>query len=246
MTLDAAIDAFARGFSATRSFTHPYEVHRVGPLVVMRDAPRRSGDTRNEEILVSGIPPDEAITLIRAYKASGYAVCAIDASGAPYDEIKAAYKASGYRFLRREPLFVRELASVGISTDIRIRRVNDLDSASAYRIVSGDRGLLPAHLGTDDAPVRLYNAVVDGHIAGWVRSVDAGGGARWVSNLQVREAYRRQHLGTALMNAMLSDDRRLGYAHSVLLASNAGSKLYPTLGYEQIGLLQLFVPTKGG
>ena len=38
--VDVAIAAFLRGFAFTHSFTHPYVAERVGPLWVMRDAPR--------------------------------------------------------------------------------------------------------------------------------------------------------------------------------------------------------------
>ena len=45
-----AIEVFVRGHSAGKSRTFPYEASRVGPLWVMRDAPRRnSRDYRKEE-----------------------------------------------------------------------------------------------------------------------------------------------------------------------------------------------------
>ena len=41
------------------------------------------------------------------------------------------------------------------------------------------------------------------------------------------------------------DDREAGSQANVLLASHAGAKLYPMVGYEQIGELMLFVPRRG-
>jgi hypothetical protein len=43
---------------------------------------------------------------------------------------------------------------------------------------------------------------------------------------------------------MLRDDRAAGASAGVLLASHTGAKLYPSVGYEQIGTLLLFTPRK--
>jgi hypothetical protein len=40
--MEFAIEVFVRGHSVGRSRTHPYEASRVGPLWVMRDAPRKN------------------------------------------------------------------------------------------------------------------------------------------------------------------------------------------------------------
>lgn len=239
-----AIEAFARGFALTRSFTHPYDVIRVGPLWVMRDAPRKSGDYRSEEILVHGLPPRAAVNLVQKYGPGRHAICAVEPEETDYEAQKLAYRECGYRLLRREPLFVRGLDEVPTQVDDRIRRVTTQGEADQVTKAAGGRQILPQHLGSDASPVRLYAAWVDGIPVGWVKSVVAGGGLRWVSNLYVAESHRRQRLASGLMYAMLRDDRRLGDLYSLLLASNAGSKLYPTLGYEQIALLQLYVPLK--
>jgi hypothetical protein len=53
-----AIEVFVRGHSATRSRTFPYEVSRVGPLWLMRDAPRRNPrDYRKEEWIAHEVDP---------------------------------------------------------------------------------------------------------------------------------------------------------------------------------------------
>jgi hypothetical protein len=40
--IEFAIEVFVRGHSAGRSRTFPYEVSRVGPVWLMRDAPRKN------------------------------------------------------------------------------------------------------------------------------------------------------------------------------------------------------------
>jgi predicted acetyltransferase len=57
-------------------------------------------------------------------------------------------------------------------------------------------------------------------------------------------AQRRRGIGTALLAKMLRDDRAHGARQSVLLASHAGALLYPHVGYEQIGMLLMFVRRK--
>lgn len=43
---------------------------------------------------------------------------------------------------------------------------------------------------------------------------------------------------------MLQDDHATGSTQAVLLASHTGAKLYPVVGYEQIGTLLLFTPRR--
>jgi hypothetical protein len=43
---------------------------------------------------------------------------------------------------------------------------------------------------------------------------------------------------------MLADDKARGAQANVLLASHAGAKLYPAVGYETIGKLLIFGPPR--
>ena len=76
---------------------------------------------------------------------------------------------------------------------------------------------------------------------GYVRSIPVGQDA-WTSNLHVHADVRRCGYGRALMSSLLWSDKEHGVASNVLLASTAGSKLYPHLGYQQIATLQMFCP----
>lgn len=42
-TLEHAVEVLVRGFSFTRSYTHPYLAERIGSCWIMRDGPRTSG-----------------------------------------------------------------------------------------------------------------------------------------------------------------------------------------------------------
>jgi len=245
MTLERAIDVFGNGFSYTRSFTHPYEYVRVGGLRVMRDTPRRSGDYRTQEIIPVGLSPVEADKAIRAYDPPRFALVAIDSMDSPLEEIKDEYKDLGYRLLRREPMMVRDLRGVQAKPGLfPVVRVQTAEQAIAISKASGGRQILERDIFGPDPTLRLYACFDGENPAGWVRSIRAEERASWVSNMYVVEDYRRRGLGSALMTAMMEDDLRHGLEWSVLLASNAGSQLYATLGYEQIGVDQLFVPDK--
>ncbi|HUG12458.1 MAG TPA: GNAT family N-acetyltransferase [Opitutaceae bacterium] len=60
--------------------------------------------------------------------------------------------------------------------------------------------------------------------------------------LFVARVFRGQRVGRTLMSTMLQDDLAHGVESSVLLASGDGARLYPHVGYERIGTLQLFIP----
>jgi hypothetical protein len=47
-----------------------------------------------------------------------------------------------------------------------------------------------------------------------------------------------------MLARMLRDDRSHGVKSSVLLSSHTGALLYPSVGYEQLGTLLIFAPTK--
>src|SRR5207244_7275352 len=97
-----------------------------------------------------------------------------------------------------------------------------------------------------NAPIRLYGAFDNETPVGWVRSVSTHSDCNWVSNLFVHPDYRRRGIGKSLMSAMLNEDASYGVEYSALLASQTGALLYPHLGYEQQGLLLVFVPPKDG
>ena len=127
--------------------------------------------------------------------------------------------------------------------DPRVRRVLSAEDSEAVARAAG-RKQVPDEFLTMDSEVRLYAAFENGEVQGFVRSNTVGPDA-WTSNMVVQPEHRRKGLGTALLRTMLAEDANFGVRNSVLLSTVLGSKLYPKVGYQQIGLLQLFVPKKG-
>jgi GNAT superfamily N-acetyltransferase len=242
--IEFAIEVFVRGHSAGRSRTFPYEVSRVGPLWLMRDAPRTNPrDYRKEEWIAHDVDPREADAIARQHTRGHFFVCAMIAQGQPEEPTRVAYKALGYRLLATEGFFVQQLKRIpSVSSPALIERVRTPDLAAQLGKITRTRPISDSLLG-EDAPFRQYVARDGEDIIGRVRSVDAVG-ATWCADMYVRPSHRRRGIGQALLSKMLRDDRALGSKCSVLTASHTGALLYPRVGYERIGTLFMFVPKK--
>jgi predicted N-acetyltransferase YhbS len=230
--------------------TYPYLAEQVGPLWVMRDAPRtRKGeDYRNEEWIAHGVDPTEVHKVVRKRTRGRYAICAIYGVKESSEAIRAGDKRLGYRLLTTEPFMLHRLAKIprfkpppGIS----IERVTSQEMADRLAKAARSRQILPEHL-VEHAPHRQYVALDDKRSPiGWLRSIVVDQcKATWCSNMHVQEKHRRRGIARAMMARMLKDDRDHGATTSVLLASHTGAMLYPVVGYEQIGELLLYSPTK--
>ena len=250
--IERALEVFVRGFSADKSRTHPYEHFRVGKLWVMRDAPRTSArDYRKEEWIAYCLPPAEVDRQVREQTRGRFFVCAIHRPDQDEDELRAQYRALGYRLLATEALFVHRLAHIPRASvrggkqagdAVTIEQMKTPKMAEQFGKATRTRPVAAEQL-KPDAPFRQYLAVEGEQLVGWVRSVDAGD-STWVSNLHVLPTHRRRGIGKALMARLLRDDAKRGAHRSVLLASHAGAMLYPHLGYERIGTLLIFAPKK--
>jgi GNAT superfamily N-acetyltransferase len=239
--IERAIEVFVQGFCYTRSFTHPYLAERVGPLWVMRDAPRKRGNYRGEEWVAHGVPPAEIDQIARQQTRGRFSICVICALDEPQEAARSGFKALGYRLLRTEPLMVHSLVQIPhFEAPARVERVLSEELAARLARAARSRQILPEHF-TADAKLRQYVALIDDELVGWVRSIVVGD-ATWCSNMYVHPDHRRRGIARALLSRMLQDDRAGGAQSAVLLASHTGAKLYPVVGYEQTGELLLFAP----
>lgn len=241
--MECAIETFVRGYSYTRSFTHPYVAERIGPVWVTRDAPRKRGDYRTEEWIAYGVPPEVVDLLARKHTRGRYAVCAIRSVQEPLAPLRDAYRALGYRLSTTEPFMVHPLLEIPkFEAPVAIERVVTAEVADRLTKAARARQMLPRHLKGDDT-LRQYVALDGGEPVGWVRSITVGD-ATWCSNMYVKPEYRRQGIARALLSRMLRVDRDAGARMAVLLASHTGALLYPGIGYELIGTVVRFVPRR--
>ena len=237
------LEAFVRGFSETRSLTHPYTVQEIQPSIwLLADAPRRSGPYRKSEVIAWNQEPETVMNALHNAGLGRVSLCVMTADKEQALIEKERYKKLGFRFARSEPLFVADLnvwsPPSGLRTDVV--RVISPDMAEKIKKAARSRQISPADLASPEPKVRLY-AAFDGETpVGWVRSVITHPGRAWVSNLYVCVEARGQGIGRSLMATMLADDIRHDIHESVLLASGAGARLYPHVGYTVQGILAIF------
>lgn len=241
ISVDRAVEVFVQGFSYTRSFTHPYLAERVGPLWVMRDAPRKRGAYRGEEWVARDVSPAEIDQIARQQTRGRFSICVICDLDGPQEPLRTQFKEHGYRLLRTEPFMVHPLVQIPqFEAPAQIERVLTEEVANRLARAARSRQILPEHF-SPAAPLRQYVAMIDDELVGWVRSI-AVGDATWCSNMYVAPPYRRRGIARAMLCRMLQDDQAGGARSAVLLASHAGAKLYPVVGYQEIGVLLLFAP----
>ena len=239
-----AIEVFVRGHSAGKSRTYPYQAACVGPLWVMRDAPRKNPrDYRKEEWIAHGTDAREVDAIARRHARGRFFVCVMIAEGEPEEPTRTAYKALGYRLLATEGLFVQRLRRIPRSQKpASIEWVRTPELAARLGKITRTRPIASDLLG-EQAPFRQYVAFDGEDIVGRVRSIDAAG-ATWCADMYVSPSHRRRGIGQALLCRMLRDDRARGSKCSVLTASHTGALLYPRVGYERIGTLFMYVPRR--
>jgi GNAT superfamily N-acetyltransferase len=245
MALERAIEVFVHGFAFTRSFTHPYLAEQIQPGVwVLRDAPRARSDYRGEEYVAASISAAALDALARRHTRGRFRICVMQSIAESDAPIRAAFRALGYRLMTTESLMLHRLASLGpVAGSYPVVRVTTEAQAQLLAQAAGSRQILPEHLAVDPAPMRQYMALDGGTPVGWVGSVVVGDCA-WCTSMFVVPSHRRRGIARALLIRMLADDKAMGAQANILLASHAGARLYPTVGYETIGKLLMFAPPK--
>ncbi|MCY4483937.1 MAG: GNAT family N-acetyltransferase [Spirochaetaceae bacterium] len=249
--LERAIEVFARGFSYVRSRTHPYEATPnavpgfpdAPPLWVLRDAERRRGNYRTEEWLSCNLPPAVVDAAARADTRGRFVICAIHPAGSSDQPLRDGFRALGYRLNTTEPLMMHPLRRIPrVAAPAEIGRVLTPEMADRLHQATHNRQIRPEDL-HPGARQRQYVAFVDDTVVGWVGSIVVNG-ATWCQNMFVVEQYRRRGIARAMLCRMLRDDRAHGAEMAVLTASHTGARLYPLVGYRQIGLLLAYTPKR--
>lgn len=236
--LDSAVAVFVQAFALGKSRTHPYVATRHGPLWVMRDGPRKHGDPRKVESVGIGLPPAQVQEILTCEGVGWHFHCDVVPLGSDLAERKRLYKAAGYRAMKTEWVFVHHLDQVpkfACRPSVRMVTTKEEFARVPWK---------PGHAWPWFGHGRQYVVHHPDRPVGVVRSVPVGPDA-WVSDLYVVEAFRRHGFGRALMARLLADDKAHGVRRSVLVASKAGAMLYPILGYELVGVLQVFCPGAG-
>jgi GNAT superfamily N-acetyltransferase len=245
VTIERASEVFVHGFAFTRSLTHPCVAEPVGPDVwVLRDAPQAHGAPRVEEYVAYGVPAAALAALARQHTHGRFRLCVIRTVRTSDDGIRADFPALGYRLMTTESFMLHRLNTITTAVEpFPVTQVTTLEQARLLWKTARSRRIMLERLMADPAPMRQYMALDNGTPVGWVSSVVVDD-CTWCTGMFVKPEYRRRGIARALLTRMLGDDKIAGAKASVLLASHAGSALYPQVGYEQIGALLMFVPPK--
>jgi GNAT superfamily N-acetyltransferase len=236
ISIPDAIEVFVHGFCHGKSRTYPYKATKVGNLWVMRDSPPRKKE-RKIEVISHGLTPQKTTQTIQDAELGWHFLCDIHAPDADFQAIRNQYKELGYRAISTEWLFAHDLQEIpGFESDPPTLLIQDQEALNQInQIAPQPQKLLP---GTRQ--FAIWDASQD---YGWVTSIPCGESA-WVSALYVHKEHRGKGFGRSLMIKLLQTDREHGVKQSVLLASSDGARLYPHLGYQQIGVLQMFCPIR--
>ena len=196
--MDFAIEVFVRGHSVGKSRTFLYEASRVGPLWVMRDAPRKNPrDYRKEEWIAHASTPVRWMPSPAATRAAGSS-CARWSAKASRRTDAIRLQGLGYRLIATEGFFVQRLTRIPKSpSPVAIERVHTPEMAARLGKATRTRPMADNLLG-EDAPFRQYVALDGEDIVGRVRSVDAAG-ATWCADMYVNPSHRRRGIGQALL-----------------------------------------------
>src|SRR5687768_12957666 len=160
ITLDRAIEVFARGFAFTRSFTHPYVAEQVDGVWVVRDAPRKNAkDYRNEEWIAHGVPPREHDRVARRHTRGRFAICAIHSIDEPDEPLRSGFKSLGYRLGHTEPFMIHRLKDIpNPKSPATVERVTTQELADRLAKAARSKQILPEHLSSKNPPLRQYVA----------------------------------------------------------------------------------------
>ena len=109
-------------------------------------------------------------------------------------------------------------------------------SPSEVSLVLSERALSVLH-------ARHYLGTMHGAAAATATLVLSEGVAG-VWNVGTMPAYRHRGVAAAMMRHILAEARGVGYASSMLLASDEGVPLYRRLGYRALGMVQVYVPSR--
>src|SRR5688572_14419720 len=217
-----------------KSFAYPYVYSFVNGVWIMRDGvgekPRRV--PRKSEVVVVDLPAANVIDRVQKKRLGRHFISHLHDLETDPNDIRDQYKQNGYRVLLSEEFFVHDSDDVPcFAAEQRITRVTTIcDSDKIKSERRNKKAIRDIDLTAEHPEHRLY-AVIDGQKAcGWVGSVPFGD-VSWIADLYVLPKFRGRGYGSSLMCEVTRDDRRNGIRASVLLASSAGARLYPHIGY---------------
>jgi len=220
-----------------------YEEHGPISVSIYGNAPIASF---HYEFLALSADPQAVMGAVREYPLPEDKEYVIDVfHPVPSDQnLKDMCSRLDYEFVRTGPILGLNLpAKAGtIPNNIfKATTIQQAESANNNLTSEGER----IHVETlRDKHIHSFFAKVDGEAVGWVQLVTVHPGVGYINQLYVLEEFRRQKLGTALVQRAHAHAIELGLKRMVLIPSDKAMHLYRRLGYRPLLYFSVFRPIK--
>jgi ribosomal protein S18 acetylase RimI-like enzyme len=156
-----------------------------------------------------------------------------------------AFTSAGFAFESTEPIMTRVLGGDEADSDSPV--VADVtDSALADRVFqafaaanSGPRRTTQAQI--DDPATLIKSVFIDGEPAAHGKGILIEN-ALYITDIGTIPAFRKRGLGGAIMTALHHEAQKRGARHAILSATQMAAPLYRSLGYTDVGTLDIYIP----
>jgi len=238
--IQIVMDHFLRTWLKARNVLS-YRLERAGPLfhVAYTSAPMLTTPSRlNEFLVLQGNPQDNLDLIHSRIDALPHwlTVFTHDPAQTKRDYTPLGYEFVSDEFLMRLPNLEEHLRPV--NPNLAVRRVQTVDEGMWLNQTSSQMLVHPPRLrdpdmgyyyiANENLPVCTGRySIIDKQIVG-------------PDKIQTHPAFRRQGLGSELLNTMHRDAVAVGCTESVLLSSVEGQRLYQRLGYDDVSPAVVF------
>ena len=220
-----------------------YEEHGPIGVSIYDNAPIASF---HYEFLALSADPQAVMDAVRDYPLPGDMRYVIDVfHPAPSDQsLKDTYSQFEHEFVRTGPILGLDLpVKVGTipNSIFKATNISETEAANNNLTSEGER----IHVETlRDKSIHSFYAKVDGEAVGWIQLVTVYPGVGYINQLYVLEKFRRQKLGSALVQRAHAQAIELGLKHMVLIPSDQAMHLYRRLGYRPLLYFSAFRPVQ--
>jgi len=156
--------------------------------------------------------------------------------------VKQQYTKYDHEFVRTGPILGMQLPEKINTVPTNVHKATTIKQAEVANhslTTEGER----IHVQTlRDKHIHSFYVTVGGEAVGWVQLVTIYPEVGYINQLYVLEAYRRQKLGTSLIQRVQAHALELGLKRMVLIPSEMAIGLYRRLGYRPLLYFSAFRP----
>ncbi|NWG05101.1 MAG: GNAT family N-acetyltransferase [Chloroflexi bacterium] len=164
---------------------------------------------------------------------------------APSDQsLKDTFSRFDHEFVRTGPILGLDLPAKATTIPNNVFKattIQQAESANNSLTSEGER----IHVQTlRDKHIHSFYVKVGGEAVGWLQLVTVHPGVGYINQLYVLEKFRKQKLGTALVQRAHAQAIELGLKRMVLIPSDMAMHLYRRLGYRPLLYFSAFRPMR--